>query len=379
MLTELLSMPKTAVQLSIFMMPLHPPGRNYVETLTEDREAILLADDLGYAEAFIGEHVTDIAETVTSSLMFCASLAHETKQIKLGSGTVNMPNNHPAQVAAQVAMLDTMLEGRFLFGISPGGLRSDAEVFGNLEADRSAMFVEAIDQVLEIWHSDAPYDIKGQFWEITTARTLDREIGQGIMLKPYQKPHPPIVVTSMSPYSSSVTRAGERGWSIISANFLQPQWVATHWPKYVEGCALGGRGPKASDWRVAKSIFVADDEKTARAYGKSSDGPYGYYYKNLMRKLIGNGRPELFKKDPDMPDEAVTHEYVMDSLVIAGTAGSVVDQLLAFRETVGAFGTLVYAGHDWMDPGLAQRSMELMATEVMPAVNAALTEPAISK
>lgn len=379
MLTELLSMPKTAVQLSIFMMPLHPPGRNYVETLTEDREAILLADDLGYAEAFIGEHVTDIAETVTSSLMFCASLAHETKQIKLGSGTVNMPNNHPAQVAAQVAMLDTMLEGRFLFGISPGGLRSDAEVFGNLEADRSAMFVEAIDQVLEIWRSDAPYDIKGQFWEITTARTLDREIGQGIMLKPYQKPHPPIVVTSMSPYSSSVTRAGERGWSIISANFLQPQWVATHWPKYVEGCALGGRGPKASDWRVAKSIFVADDEKTARAYGKSSDGPYGYYYKNLMRKLIGNGRPELFKKDPDMPDEAVTHEYVMDSLVIAGTAGSVVDQLLAFRETVGAFGTLVYAGHDWMDPGLAQRSMELMATEVMPAVNAALTEPAISK
>ncbi|MCZ6895155.1 MAG: LLM class flavin-dependent oxidoreductase [Gammaproteobacteria bacterium] len=372
-------MPKTAVQLSIFMMPLHPPGRNYVETLTEDREAVLLADDLGYAEAFIGEHVTDIAETVTSSLMFCASLAHETKQIILGSGTVNMPNNHPAQVAAQVAMLDTMLEGRFLFGISPGGLRSDAEVFGNLEADRTAMFVEAIDQVLEIWRSDAPYDIKGQFWEITTARTLDREIGQGIMLKPYQKPHPPIVVTSMSPYSSSVTRAGERGWSIISANFLQPQWVATHWPKYVEGCALGGRRPQASDWRVAKSIFVADDEKTARAYGKSSDGPYGFYYKNLMRKLIGNGRPELFKKDPDMPDEAVTHEYVMDSLVIAGTVGSVVDQLLAFRETVGDFGTLVYAGHDWMDPGLAQRSMELMATEVMPAVNAALTEPAISE
>ena len=367
-------MQTTAINLSMFMMPLHPPKRNYVETLAEDREAVLLADRLGFAEAFIGEHITDIAETVTSSLMFCASLAHETQQIKLGSGTVNMPNNHPAQVAAQVAMLDTMLQGRFLFGISPGGLRSDAEVFGNLEADRTAMFVEAIDHVLEIWSSDAPYDIKGEFWEITTARTLDREIGQGIILKPYQKPHPPIVVTSMSPYSSSVTRAGERGWGIISANFLQPQWVATHWPKYVEGCALSGRTAQASDWRVAKSIFVADDEKTARAYGKSTDGPYGFYYKNLMRKLIGNGRPELFKHDLDMPDEAVTHEYVMDSLVIAGTVESVVGQLLAFRETVGDFGTLVYAGHDWADPALARRSMELMATEVMPAVNAALAE-----
>ena len=204
-------MQTTAINLSMFMMPLHPPKRNYVETLAEDREAVLLADRLGFAEAFIGEHITDIAETVTSSLMFCASLAHETQQIKLGSGTVNMPNNHPAQVAAQVAMLDTMLQGRFLFGISPGGLRSDAEVFGNLEADRTAMFVEAIDHILEIWTSDAPYDIKGEFWEISTARTLDREIGQGIILKPYQKPHPPIVVTSMSPYSSSVTRAGERG------------------------------------------------------------------------------------------------------------------------------------------------------------------------
>ena len=367
-------MQTTAINLSMFMMPLHPPKRNYVETLAEDREAVLLADRLGFAEAFIGEHITDIAETVTSSLMFCASLAHETQQIKLGSGTVNIPNNHPAQVAAQVAMLDTMLQGRFLFGISPGGLRSDAEVFGNLEADRTAMFVEAIDHVLEIWTSDAPYDIKGEFWEISTARTLDREIGQGIILKPYQKPHPPIVVTSMSPYSSSVTRAGERGWGIISANFLQPQWVATHWPKYVEGCELGGRAAHLSDWRVAKSIFVADDEKTARSYGKSLDGPYGFYYKNLMRKLIGNGRPELFKHDLDMPDEAVTHEYVMDSLVIAGTVGSVVEQLLAFRETVGDFGTLVYAGHDWADPALARRSMELMANDVMPAVNAALAE-----
>jgi alkanesulfonate monooxygenase SsuD/methylene tetrahydromethanopterin reductase-like flavin-dependent oxidoreductase (luciferase family) len=71
------------MRLSFFTMPLHPPGRNYVETLREDREAILLTDELGFAEAFIGEHVTDIAETVTSSLMFCASLAYATRRIKL--------------------------------------------------------------------------------------------------------------------------------------------------------------------------------------------------------------------------------------------------------------------------------------------------------
>jgi len=41
---------------------------------------------------------------------------------------------------------------------------------------------------------------------------------------------------------------------------------------------------------------------------------------------------------------------------------------------VGPFGTLMYTGHDWADIPLARRSMELMATEVMPKVNAALGE-----
>ena len=89
------------MKLSYFTMPLHPPGRDYLQTLREDRAAFLLADELGFAEAFVGEHVTDRAENVTSCLMFLASLAYDTTNIRLGSGTVNLPNAHPAAVAAQ--------------------------------------------------------------------------------------------------------------------------------------------------------------------------------------------------------------------------------------------------------------------------------------
>jgi alkanesulfonate monooxygenase SsuD/methylene tetrahydromethanopterin reductase-like flavin-dependent oxidoreductase (luciferase family) len=359
------------MQLGYFTMPLHPPERDYTATLREDREAVILADKLGYAEAFIGEHITDRAETITSCLVFIASLMHETSQIKLGSGTINLPNNHPAAIAAQVAMIDHLLEGRFLLGISPGGLRSDAEVFGNLDADRSAMFVEAIDMVLKIWASDPPYRLSGKFWQVTTERTLDAAIGQGVIVRPYQQPHPPIVVTAVAPFSKGVIAAAERGWTPISANFLQPPWVASHWPNYEQGCRNGGRTARRADWRVAKSVFVADDEATARRYAKEEGSPYRFYYRNLMTKLIGNGRPELFKHDRAMPDTAVTLDYVVDSLVICGTVNSVVDQLLAFRETIGDFGTLLYAGHDWVDPALARRSMELMANEVMPRINAA--------
>src|SRR3990172_3169413 len=229
-----------SMKLGFFTMPMHPPGRDYTQTLKEDREAVILADKLGFCEAFIGEHVTDVCESIPSCLAFIASVAFETRQIKLGSGTVNLPNNHPAQVAATVAMLDHMLEGRFLFGIGPGGLRSDMEMLGNLDRDRNAMFVEAIDQILAIWAGDAPYKLTGQFWNLSTERTLLREAGQGVMVKPYHQPHPPIVVTAIVPHSKGLVAAARRGWTPITANFLQPNWAATHWPMHAQGCELGG-------------------------------------------------------------------------------------------------------------------------------------------
>src|SRR5690606_24386381 len=116
----------------------------------------------------------------------------------------NVPNSHPAAIAAQVAMIDHLLQGRFLMGISPGGLMSDAEAFGNLGRDRNAMLVEAMDMVLAIWEGEAPYNLKGEFFSVTTEKTKIVEIGQGAILKPYQKPHPPIVVTAVAPHSKGV-------------------------------------------------------------------------------------------------------------------------------------------------------------------------------
>src|SRR5215469_15864860 len=150
------------MNLGFFTMPIHPLEKDWRLSLKQDREAFLLADELGFTEGYVGEHVTDQAENITSCVAFLAWVAAATKQIKLGTGTVNMPNAHPATVAATVAMLDHMLEGRLIFGISPGGLLSDAELFENLDADRNAMFLEAINQVLAIWASEPPYDLKGR-------------------------------------------------------------------------------------------------------------------------------------------------------------------------------------------------------------------------
>jgi alkanesulfonate monooxygenase SsuD/methylene tetrahydromethanopterin reductase-like flavin-dependent oxidoreductase (luciferase family) len=359
------------MKLGFFTMPIHPIDKNWQQSLREDREAFVLADELGFVEAYCGEHVTDKAENITSCVTFLAWIASATRHTKLGTGTLNLPNTHPATAAAQIAMLDHMLGGRLLLGISPGGLLSDAELYGNLDANRNEMFLECINTILAIWSGEPPYDIKGKYWNLSTARTMMPEIGQGYLSRPLQHPHPPIVVTAVAPFSQGVTEAAVRGWEPISANFLMPPWVKSHWPKYVEGCARGGRPADPANWRVAKSIFVADDAATAKAYATDPNGPYVGYYHSLFTKLKKNGRIGLFKTHKDQPDDEVTLDQVCEKLVIYGTPDKVADELLAFREQVGEFGTLLYAGKDWLDPDLGRRSMILLAEKVLPKLEAA--------
>lgn len=358
------------MELGFFTMPIHPVNKDWRQCLREDREAFILADELGFTEGYVGEHVTDKAENITSCMIFMATLAEVTKRIKLGTGTVNMPNTHPAAVAGQIAMLDHLLDGRLIFGISPGGLLSDAEIFGNLDKNRNEMFLEAINSVLAIWAGEPPYNLNGKYWQISTQRTLFPEIGQGFVGKPLQRPHPPIVVTAVAPFSKGVTEAAARGWDPISANFLMPQWVKSHWPKYVEGCERASRPADPANWRVAKSIFVAKDRATAKAYATDPNGPYHFYYKSLYTKLAKNGRIELFKTHRDQPDHEVTLDFVCDKLIIAGTPDEVADQLLSFQDEIGPFGKLLYAGKDWTDYDLGRQSMILMAEQVLPRLQA---------
>ena len=187
------------MRLGYFTMPVHPIHRNWAETLKEDREAIIMADRLGFYDAFMGEHLTDKAENITNSLIFNASLISDTKTIKLATGTSNLSHMHPVLVAQHAAMFDHLSEGRFIFGVSPGALTSDAEALGILEQDRNKMFAEAIDVILAIWEGEPPYDIDfpDNRYKVSTARTAALNIGVGYLGKPYQTPPHPNTTTSI--------------------------------------------------------------------------------------------------------------------------------------------------------------------------------------
>jgi alkanesulfonate monooxygenase SsuD/methylene tetrahydromethanopterin reductase-like flavin-dependent oxidoreductase (luciferase family) len=363
------------MRLGYFTMPVHPMHRSWTETLQEDRAAIILADQLGFYDAFMGEHLTDACENITNSMMFQASLIPETKQIRLATGTSNLSHMHPVLIAVQAAMFDHLAQGRFILGVSPGALTSDAEALGILDQDRNKLFAEAIDVILAIWEREPPYDIDfpDNRYKVSTARTMTLDLGVGYMGKPYQQPRPEIVGTVVAPYSPGVVLMGKRDFHPLSANFLLSKHLKSHWENYAKGKAEAGMQAKVEDWRVARAVFVHDDDRVAARYARDDESsPYRFYYQQMRAKMKRGKRLYVFKSHKDQPDDEITHDYVMDHCVIHGSVNKVVDRILALREEIGDFGELVYAGMDWVEPALNKRSMQLMAEEVMPRVNAAI-------
>ena len=363
------------MRLGMFMMPLHPARRPPAETLEEDRQAVILADRLGFYDVFVGEHLTEKSENVTNSFIFLATLINDTRTIKLGTGTSNLSHSHPTLIAAHAAMFDHLAKGRFIFGISPGALASDAEALGMLSEDRNKLFAEAIDVILAIWERDPPYEIDfpGNRFKVTTVKTSVPEIERGSLYKPYQKPRPEIVGTVVAPFSKGVIAMGARDFHPLSANFLLSQWLPSHWANYAEGKRNAGQTADPADWRVARTIFVADDDNVALRYGRQEPAsPYRYYWSMLRKKMMLSKRHGVFKAHQSQDDSEITDDYLVDRLVICGSVNKVVEDILRLREEIGDFGELVYANMDWVDPALAKKSMELMAGEVMPRVNRAI-------
>lgn len=364
------------MKLGLFGMPLHPPGRPTAESYEEDTQKIIYADELGFDEVWLGEHISCTTEPISAPLMFMASLIPQTKRIKFGTGVIALPNHHPAVVAAEVAQFDHMSRGRLLFGIGPGGLASDMELFGVLDdAYRSERMMESIDTILKIWKQEPPYRIEGKHWTVAIEQMIIPELGVGTMPKPYQKPHPEISMTAMSPFSGSVKTAAQMGFGAMSANFCPEYVIASHWKKYVEGCEAGGRKPTGHDWRVSRNIVIAASDAEAKDRVMDPEGSNYYYFDYLWRVLKSVNYTAVMKDDPKQPDDAVTVEQLIDSMVVYGSSRTVTDKLVSFRERTGPFHGLLMASMDGSGKNRAWEweSMQRLSQEVMPTLRKATT------
>jgi len=346
-----------------------------VHPIEAQREAWRIADEAGFDHIWPFDHLIALGNDPTRLIFdgwtILGAVAENTKRTRIGLNVTGNPYRHPGLLAKIAVTVDHLSGGRLEMGIGAAWNEPEFKMYGipfPSAAERIRMMDEACSVLKALWTEERA-TFKGRFYQ------LDAAIAEP---KPLQKPHPPIVVTAVAPFSKGVTEAAARGWDPISANFLMPQWVKTHWPKYAEGCERVGRPADPANWRVAKSIFVCEDEATAKAYVSDPNGPYRYYYSQLYTKLKRGNRHVAFKTRADQPDEEVTLDAIVDKLVFWGSPNRVADRILEFREEIGDFGTLLMAGKDWKDRELGRRSMQLLAEKVMPQVNAAIAKSKVA-
>ena len=358
------------IDYGMFIMPFHPPEKAWAQCLDEDLELICITEQLGFKEFWIGEHHTMKYENIVMPEMFISRALGETKSIRMGLAPVCLQQHQPAHVASRLEFLDHLSKGRLNLCFGAGSVTADQELYGLDPKNGSAMVQEAIEIILYLWSNDPPYHYDGQFWKINLDESVDQETGIGFIHRPLQQPHAPIAIPAMSRNSSSMKMAGARGYQPFAHCLVTGNVVADFFSTYEAAAQEAGITPDRSQYKVARSIFLADTTKEAQHLARTNSlGNNFEYIGRLFDKGLGR---KIYKRDVEMPDAECNLDFLMTEQIIAGDVDEVLQRLLALIDETGPFGTLTLMSYDWDDKASWIHSMELFAKELMPALNKAV-------
>ena len=172
------------------------PSRPFGEWMTDLERLIKVAKRAGFEY---------MAMSGMQSVLHFARYAGIATDIRFANETVTLPMLDPVQVAASAAHLDHMLAGRLDFGVAIGYYPPDLEAAGITRRDRVPKFVESIEIIKAMWTQDE-VSYHGRYFNFNGFRPS---------IKPYQKPHPPIIISSQA--HGSASRAGSIGDGICIA------------------------------------------------------------------------------------------------------------------------------------------------------------------
>lgn len=353
------------MEFGYFSMPSHPPERPFSQGFAWDLQTLRWCDELGFSEAWIGEHHNAPWEPNPTPDLLVAQGLLQTKRLRIGPGGFLLPYHHPAELANRVAALDHISDGRLLFGIAASGLPSDWAMFhvDGMSGQNREMTREALDIILRLWRDEGPFTVEGKYWKVTKPGEMF-----GLLrphLTPLQRPHPPIGVAGLSKNSDTLKLAGERGFLPLSLN-LNPAYVRSHWDSVLIGAGRTGRTPSRRDWRLVREVFVAETDE--EAWRLSVGGAMGRMMREYLLPLFGNfGFLDYMKHDPDVPDSDVTAEYCARHNWVIGSPATVAGKIERIYRELGGFGSMLVFGFDYADnPEAWRNSLRLLQQEVRP-------------
>jgi limonene 1,2-monooxygenase len=339
------------LKFGIFLAPFHPVGQNPTLALERDLDLVVHLDDLGFDEAWIGEHHSAGYEIIASPEVFIAVAAERTKHLRLGTGVSSLPYHHPLMLADRMVLLDHLTRGRVMFGVGPGALPSDAFMMGIPVAEQRDRMEEALEAILLLLRDEEPVTIKTDWFTLDNAR---------LNLRPYTHPHFEVAVASqVSP--TGARAAGRFGASLLSlgaTNTAGFDMLAYNWNIAEERAEQFGTTVERKNWRLVGPMHIAETREQAFKDVEFGLAEWVDYFQRVAALPIA----------PDTTSTEEMAEAVSNSgFAVIGSPDDAIAQIeRLIEQSNGGFGTFLNMAHDWADTAQTRKSYELMARYVFP-------------
>ena len=351
------------LRFGIFLAPFHPAGQNPTLALERDLELVVRLDELGYDEAWIGEHHSAGYEIIASPEVFIAVAAERTRHIRLGTGVSSLPYHHPLILADRMVLLDHLTRGRVMFGVGPGALPSDAFMMGIDPNRQREMMEEALEAILALLDGSEPVTRQTDWFTLRDAR---------LQLRPYTRPRFEVAVAAqVSPAGPRV--AGRFGVALLSIGATTAggfDVLGSHWTVMEERAAEFGTTVDRRRWRLVGPMHLAETEEQARADVAHGLADWIDYFRRVAALPLA----------PDTDDTSQLIEAMNGTgMAVIGTPDMAAAQIQRLIDQSGGFGSYLFMAHEWADRQATLRSYELFAREVMPRFQDSAVSTAASR
>jgi limonene 1,2-monooxygenase len=329
-----------------FMPPVHGIKENPTLAIERDLQLVEWMDELGYDEVWMGEHHSAGAELVGSPEVFISAAAQRTKRIKLGTGVVTVPYQHPFILADRMNQLDHMTRGRTIFGMGPGALVADAYMQGlKAEVLRDRMD-ESVDVIVRLMRGETVTE-KTDWFECVDAR---------LQTRPYSRPSIEMATANnVSPTGAKA--AGRHGLSMLSLGATTHKGfnaLAANWNIVEESAAEHGQTVDRANWRLVGPMHIAETREQAMEEVRFGIGDWVKYYTEVANiPIVEKGVDPL--------------KAVMDTgMAVIGTPDDAIERIQSLKESSGGFGTYLFMDVNWANFANKKKHYEMFARYVMP-------------
>jgi limonene 1,2-monooxygenase len=341
------------MRFGIFMAPFHPAGENPTLLIDGDMALVEHLDRLGFDEAWIGEHHSAGSEIIASPEIFIAAVAQRTRTIKLGTGVTSASYHNPLWVAERAVQLDHMTRGRFLLGLGPGALPSDAAMIGLDMPQTRELLEDAVGIITHLLTSEEPISFDNGRWTLKDAR---------LHLRPYSNLADTITIAAVaSPAGPRL--AGRYGHGLLSVGATTAagfDLLGLHWDVMEERAANYGVKVDRNKWRLVGLMHLAPTREQAYREVEHGIAQWFDYFQHTA------AFPQMAVGDGTSVKEFI--DFVNESgLGTIGTPEDACDQIdRLVKQSNGGFGAYLQLAHDWADAEAKFRSYELFARHVAP-------------